>query len=887
MASPFKVFRKHQKILLALLGVFVMLGFVVLPVLMQGVGMRKRANPRVANTSEYGPLRESELVALRWGRQRANRFLQALGLAVRDAVLTAEGSPQEVQIALLPLEMAFQDLAPVAGLDPTSDEGLAETWLLARRAEDLGLVVDDATIRAFLDEVRQGRVSDQAVRKLLERMNVRVDDLFSVLREQLLALRLRSMFRRSLAGLTPAQRWDYFQRLKREVTIQSIPVPVSDFLDDVPDPDEATLRAFFEEHKYEPDDPTSPEPGFLEPRKVAIEYLKAEYESFFNREREAIPLEEVKQYYEEHKDRYRREELPSLDDEKPPTAEAEPKAGEPEEPAAPEGPAEEERSTEPEPSAEPKPSDDMGQSMDRESSSGEPRPQESEPKLPDTAPAEPPVEGPPEPAETDPAEQPAETEPVEEPAADSTDSPGDASPGGDTSADETSALEVDSPFRLASFLAEDEAVEPGESTEPEAPAAASEGSAEQLPPAENPAPEPTTVEGPSGEPGPAGPPAAPEASAQPPGPETAAAESPSSEEPSPKAPAAEPPAGQTAPDEAPAAAQPEYLALEEVEDPIRRHLARTRANDTIDRVLGDLRNRLSRYHDQLVRYEVDVETKPGDQTLKPPEAPDFDQWAQQHGLVAAKTESADGGRLISALELRKLDIGRSIVGDGVPFVQAALELPANRPEIARDIDGNAYLFWKTGEADPKVPELDDPGVRERVARQWKMIEARDLAIKEAERLAADARKSGQSLEQSFADDPAVAVTESEPFSWLTYGEIPMWMAYGPPRISEVEGIDAPGHDFMRAVSLLKKGEIGTAMNHPRTLIYVVQLTDTKRLPEVLWDLFKSERYGSYYRASDHDQYLAEKAWLEGIKSEAGFAWDPKWKSESTRREAEQ
>jgi hypothetical protein len=114
----------------------------------------------------------------------------------------------------------------------------------------------------------------------------------------------------------------------------------------------------------------------------------------------------------------------------------------------------------------------------------------------------------------------------------------------------------------------------------------------------------------------------------------------------------------------------------------------------------------------------------------------------------------------------------------------------------------------------------------------------------------------------------------------------MAVAYGPPRISDVAGIDTPGHEFMRAVFRLEEGEIGTAVNRPRTVVYVVQVTDSKLLPEVIWDLFKSESYMNYFRASDHDQYLAEKAWLEGIKSEVGFEWDPKWKSESARRQTE-
>ena len=91
---------------------------------------------------------------------------------------------------------------------------------------------------------------------------------------------------------------------------------------------------------------------------------------------------------------------------------------------------------------------------------------------------------------------------------------------------------------------------------------------------------------------------------------------------------------------------------------------------------------------------------------------------------------------------------------------------------------------------------------------------------------------------------------------------------------------------MRDVFRLKKGEIGTAVNQPQAVAYVVQVTDSNPLPETLWQIFKNENYGTYYRASDHDQYLAEKAWLEGIKSEVDFEWEPEWRVESARREVQ-
>ena len=713
MASPFKVFRKHQKAMLAVLGVLVMIGFVILPAIMQGMGGRNQTNPPVAKTTRYGDLHRTNLASLRWRRQIVLRFFDALG---RELV-RADASPAPVQFAL-------REMTPNQDLSPTSDEALVETWLLARRAEELGLVVNDEAINAFLSELMQGRMTSDGIAAVLDRAEISDNDLFSVLRQELLAMRLRRIFRVSLQGSTPAERWDYFQRLNRKVTIESAPVEVVDFLKDVSDPDESTLHTFFEQHKAEPHDPTSPEPGFREPRKVAIEYLKAEYEAFFDRELKAVTPEEVEKYYAEHKEDYKQEKLPTLEEKEPDATDSEAEA------------------------AAAKPGD------------------------------EPPPSG----------EKPAATEPPDQAPPTSSNPPGDASSNSDAGA---------SPFRLASLV--------------------EEGAEEKS------TPEPET---------------APQAADL-------------------------------------VAAEPQYLPLEKVEEEIRASLAREKTTAAIENLLNKLRAELEAYHDKLILFEVKGKSKEGD---KSPAKPDFDKLAKQHGLIAGKPG------LVSAFELGQLDIGKSSLGPQAAFVDAVFEqVPKDRPEIAQDTEGNYYLFWKTDEAEETVPELNDEGVRERMLREWKKIEARSLARNRADAMAEEARKAKKPLNEVFAGRADVVVTESEPFSWLTYGAIQPWMAYGPPSISGVRGVDTPGNDFMRAVFDLDKGEVGTAMNHPQTVAYVVRVTDSNPLPDVLWSQFLSESYFSYFRAAWPDQSRAETAWLDGIKSEVGFAWDPDWQRESPRR----
>ncbi|MFH1266261.1 MAG: hypothetical protein ABIK89_11085, partial [Planctomycetota bacterium] len=606
-----------------------------------------------------------------------------------------------------------------------------------------------------------------------------------------------------------AERWDYFQRLNRKVTIESLEVPVEDFVDAVEDPDEATLRDFFEEYKAEPYDPASPEPGFREPKKVAIEYLKAEYESFFQRELAAVSPEELKAYYEEHKGEYREESLPAPDGEGPAAVDSEAKA-------------EEGESAAPESSGKPEDPASQDAAPDQEMPAGEAGTETSEAEPAPTTPGGEAASAPEKPAEAEPENtepantKPADTKPAEE-----------ASPGSTGAADDTSSTAGASPFRLASFLAEDAAPEEtAETMSADEPAEQAEAAPEK----------------PAGEEG----------------------------KPSAEPAAATPEEGDVA------AGEPKYLPLEKVEEEIRNKLARDKANETIEKVLADFRSQLDRYHEELILFEVESKNAPG---KTGPKKPDSDEFAKQHGLIAGPTG------LVSALKAEQLEvgIGKSSVGQKTPFVDAVFEqLPKQRPEISQDADGNHYLFWKVDEAEERVPELEDAGVRVQVVREWKKRAARILAMQEAEQMAAKAREAGKPLAEAL---PARSsdVVPSEPFTWLTYGAIQPWMAYAPPSVSAVEGVDTPGDDFMRAVFTLKKEEIGAAMNQPQTVAYVVRLTDSNPLDKVLWTEFTAPgSYYSYFRAAWHDQSSAEKAWLDGIKKEVGLAWDPAWQRETKR-----
>jgi len=817
MASPFRIWRKHQKALLAALALMAMISFVVLPIIMDMMGSSPARNPVVVSTNTYGDLHEAKLRTLRQNRDILRGILQHL----QQAAVEAGGDPRAIAMVMY-------------RIGSSSEEEVVDTWLMANRAEQLGLVVSDDTINSFLRDLTTAQnISSETVQQIMRSRQISEDHLFGMLRHELLAMQLQTMFGYSLGGVTPAQRWDYYQRLNRKAKVEVAPVPVAQFVPQVADPDDAVLKEFFEKHKSSLSDPTSSQPGFREPQRVALEYFKASLDAV------EVSDEEIQKHYDEVKDtEFLREELPGAD-KKPSTEEAPAEGESAKVPAAVEGP-------------QLKP--EAGQ----------------------------------------PAEKPAEGKKEK-----------DAAP----AKEKTSSRQRTSPFRMAAFEQEGKEEESKEEPKPESPKeepkpepakeepkpeAAKEEMTQPEPPKEEPKPEPAKEdvakpELPKEEPKPE--PAKEEPKSEPPKEEMAKPEPPKEEpkaepakedvakpEPSKEEPKVEPqPKAEPAKVEtAEPAVEPEdtkYIPLEKVKNRIRAKLAEAKVREILNRIS----DRVQRYQEELTLYEVHKEDKTRKTAAKPPEKPDFAKLARQHGFGFYRTE------LISALELMDLDIGQSTLEGNVSFARYVFEtLPLHRPDLSQDIEGNLFLFWKTKQAEDRVPAFDDEGVRERVLRAWKLVQARGLARREAERLAEQARKAGKPLEEVFARQTGVVVHESEPFSWMTYGAFPAWWAQVPPEISRIrsedkdaktgaqsEIVDTPGNEFMRTVFRLDQGQIGVAMNQPETVVYVVRMAEV--MP-ALWQAFLAEDFGRYARVAESDQRSLVLAWRESIREEVGLKW---------------
>ena len=484
MASPLKIFRRNQKAWLAVLGVMVIIGFVIIPAMMQGLNQRSIQDPVVVKTAKFDNLTERQLHNLRWQRQGLIGFCNDMA----ERVFMARGNPQAAR---------YWSEQFKAGFDKSPEQFLVDRWLLAREAEKMGLVESNENINSFLEVLTDNRIPFQTLREdyFNRGRGFTEEQLFAALREELSARRLEEMFKVSIQSFTPAQRWDYYCRLNRKATVELAGVKVKDFTAKVAVPDDATLEKFFEKHKSAYAAADSPEPGFHVPHRVALQYLIADVDKFTDPK--AVSDAEVKQEYEKNKEEYDRrdalmpEEKPEKKSEKSPG-----RAG-----------GVSLRDAE---KAEKSPGRAGGVSLrdGKKSEKGEkPQPQPAKPQPKSDQPPKPTADKPA--AEKKDLKEPAVKAPADKPAADQNKEPAKPAPEVKPSG-KTSSIDSSSPFRLTAFAADAKPAEEKKPIEEKKPAEKKETATEKKPTDEKkpveekkPSAEKKPQEEPAGQPSPA------------------------------------------------------------------------------------------------------------------------------------------------------------------------------------------------------------------------------------------------------------------------------------------------------------------------------------------------------------------------------------------------
>jgi hypothetical protein len=781
MASPFSVFRKRQKVLMALACLLAIIAFVFLPLFMDSSRGLKVQNPVVVETTQFGNLTERDISIM---VQQRRKVLNVLTLAMQSG-----GAPQNWIKHILDGQIG-----------PATEESVVNYWLLARRAEKMGMVIGKQTIIDFLKRLTGGTITGEMLQKALAQSGITDLQFRSALRDELLAMQFNILFQISIQGQTPAERWQYFLRVKQMASIEAAPVPVSKYIDKIPDPGDEKLIAFFDSYKDKYPMPNSPDPGLREPQKVALQWFKADIEKLSSPS--VISEAEVLEHYKKNKDRYDQ-------------AEKKPEAAKPAE-------------TKKEEKAAPKDAKEV-----------------TEPKQEKAAPKE----------TKEPKQEKAATKETKEPkqekspAKDSKDTKGEKDakePQKEKTSKDTSAVNR-SVFIQTAYQQE----KPAEKVSGEKAPAKPQSAVDAKKPSDEKKPQSAVdAKKPSDE-------KKPQAAAE--------AKKPSDE----KKPQVAAEKAKEKPVEKPAE-KAKAGPSDALKETIRREIAFERIRKGFD----SLREQLAPYSRQWSEYRVLLiqtrgKKKPegSDKPLPaPPTPPDFEKLAKPFGFTTGKTP------LVAQWELQDMEIGASMVGARDPLGPYVFSSMAQfRPEVSIDTNSNLYLFWKTDEKKDSIPQFKDPGVRERVLQAYRMVEARPLAIKQAETLAAEARKSKESLKKAFAAWPDVRVVAPPAFSWITFGNVPLGSTPNA-RINTVSDVDGAGEDFMRAVFQMEPGQTATAMNAAQTTAYVIRLTKLEPSQKVLLSQFEAEDFNKYASAGLSDQQQIAKGWLDGIKAAAGFKW---------------
>jgi hypothetical protein len=812
MASPFRFFRKHKKALLVVAGVILILVFVISDSLPYLTGGSRTG----------GGDADAGSVAVSWdGGSLTNRQLNDLVFQRRILNSFLEqvqglGEQSAYRAGVEPRQLHVQILRGPDSPQQGVEQSVVNTRIFADAARAAGMHVSNEALVQYLYELGRGNVTNDDMRAILKSMQsgVTIDYILDALREEMLARNYINSHQFAFETVTPDQRFADWLRVNDHVVLEAAPLPIEKFEVDVPKPTEEELAAFFDKYK-------------------AVEASPVMY---FNTELPAatpgfaIPRKIDVQYIAANYDEFLKKVEGEITD-----AEIAKYYEENKDPLFIKADTtlidkENEK-------------DAATPAAEGEKGAETPSPPTNEPAPPAESNAAP--ESPATDAAIPEAAPPTESE-NQEPAKEVETAPAD----GKQSSLERSA--VGGIFRLAAFQEKTEgsaapandavppaadASEAASSNEKDA-TVETESSAESAPPASAaPAATPPTAPAP-----PANAPAAPSA---------------------------------TTPPEAEKNEKPkEFQPLDEVRDEIRRELATSRVVENLTKLTGDLEGEIS---GEFQKYFSEVLTAQADEK-KPPAPPeslaDLAPLAEKHGLKAGKTGP------MSFLQLRETPIGKSGVAESGINLLALLfgsrELEMFQPVSTVDVDGNRYIAMKISDTPGKTPTLAD--VRDDVVKAWTRMKAAELAEKHAQEIAKKVQESKSSLANYFADDQSVKVATTDPFAELTGGDVGFIggrIQRQPFRLSQPEGIIAPGPDFMKKAFDLKDGEVAAVMNNDRSIAYVIRVVEHEPPVSELQTAYLGEANtwpGQFALTNSHAQE-AGRSFVNDIIGKSGLKWE--------------
>jgi hypothetical protein len=326
---------------------------------------------------------------------------------------------------------------------------------------------------------------------------------------------------------------------------------------------------------------------------------------------------------------------------------------------------------------------------------------------------------------------------------------------------------------------------------------------------------------------------------------------------------------------------PPHRPIKTAEQRLRDKIRNEIAQEKLQANLAKIQTLLANYRQEWTNYDAGVKNKSDAQKPTPP---DFAALAREYGMSAGRTG------LISQIELRELDLGKSVNRqqrrevDQLMFDATTLY----KPEVSDDMGMNRiyFVFWKTDDQSERIPKWEDPGIQAEVLRVWKLSEARKRALKQAEELKAEAAAhSGSSLKKlASGKNKDFTVLRPPQFTFLT-----RMFGLGELQLGEVFGLEKVGADFMQKVFGLAPNQVDVAANRPQTEIYVIRALEFTPFKDLWasfisdadeWTLFThvapselGERLAGLRQMIGKEQGEVWRAWHDNVYADAGVKWE--------------
>ena len=323
MDSPLDFFRRNQKTLLPVIAIGCMVAFVVLPGLLSLLDRRHQPqgdrNP-VLYKWEGGDLRQAELDREIFDFQNLSYLVARVVL--QRALLSGDPrvqSPDEQQRIFQNTQAQFQQV--YAG--PKDFTSAVDARLYDRIAEEMDVVVTDRRVNEFLDQlcgeevlgtdgkptgaiktIVPAAILDGYVQEIAKRdPSFNQERMFALLQQLIRRQEVRQLLNpvNYFAAETPLARWEAYRRTQQRAAIQAIPVPVSEFVENVRQPKADEIAVFFEAYKDRLANPNSAEPGFRLPNRATFQVASIDSERLVNAFKPRIDNKAISDFYEQKK----------------------------------------------------------------------------------------------------------------------------------------------------------------------------------------------------------------------------------------------------------------------------------------------------------------------------------------------------------------------------------------------------------------------------------------------------------------------------------------------------------------------------------------------------------------------------------------------------------